>query len=196
MLFKKEITKDILLCKEILENKDVISAERKLNQLVAAYDNYIPAISNGLILYDSSREPDYLQDLEVMKRRLELLRSVTLGQNPTKYTNTPKIEITNKNENVNKNENANNNLNVNKINLEVLIQQTRDNIESNEFLSETEREEILNKLCEIEDIHKSDITPNQKWGKLKSAMNWLETKGIAVARELLPLIIAIISNNN
>ena len=63
-----------------------------------------------------------------------------------------------------------------------------------EFMSalpDTEIEEILNKIDELEKIVKSSERKSKKWENAKSIIKWIADKGVDVGIALLPLLLQI-----
>ncbi len=58
-------------------------------------------------------------------------------------------------------------------------------------LSSTEKEEIIQKLEEIEEICNLPITRKRQWDKLRQYVVWLSGKDVKVAMKLLPLFLKI-----
>ena len=71
-----------------------------------------------------------------------------------------------------------------------LFKNVRNDIENNALLQEDEVNEIIEKINEIENISKEDISRDKKWNKLKSIVNWLTNKGVDIAIKIYPLIIS------
>lgn len=58
-------------------------------------------------------------------------------------------------------------------------------------LSSTEKEEIIQKLEEIEEICSLPITRKRQWDKLRQYVVWISGKDVRVAMKLLPLFLKI-----
>ena len=191
-MLKREVLSDIEKCNEILEKKDIESAKKYINIIVGTYGDYISGIKDGLQLYNlySKTPPDYLENIEILKRKLEVFAA-----NGCTPTHRFKSSDLNKAISINNN-NANTNTNTNTIDLKISFEQAKNAIESDESLSEEEIKEVLEKIEEIEVVSNSNEPRNKKWFKLKGIMGWLGTKGVSVATTLLPLITEIIKYNN
>ena len=128
-----------------------------------------------------------MKNIGILKSKLEAF-STTISYLPKTKLNGKEIIITNNN--------TNNNTNINTNNLEVIFKQAKENIKKDESLSEEEIKEILEKIDEIEEVSKLDETRNKKWFKLRNLMNWLGTKGVNIAINILPLITEILKSND
>lgn len=182
-MLKHEVYSDIEKCGLILDSKDTEKAKKYVSIIAASYGDYIAGINDGL---DFNRQHysdsiDYLGDLEILKRKLELFRSNACI--PTKNYGS-KFEINNNNDN--------NNINTNNINIQLEFKEIREMIQNNGSLSEEEINEVLLKIDEIEEVNKSEEPINKKWFKLKSIMVWTATKGIVIAAPILNLITAVL----
>lgn len=185
-MLKHEVYTDIQICKEIIESKDSEKAKKHGSIIIGSYGDYILGIQNNLDLYSfrASGTVDYLGDIEILKRKLELFLSN--GCTPTKNYE-GKLEINNNNNNKN--------INTNNINIELIFSEARETIQKDESLSEEEMDEVLKKIDEIESINNLKEPRNKKWFKLKPIMEWIGTKGIVVAAAILNLITSIIKAN-
>lgn len=83
-----------------------------------------------------------------------------------------------------------NNTNAMEIDINIKVEQIIKNIQNNDYFTEKETEEIIDKVREISDILKQQVGRKEKWGKLKFILVWLAEKGVDVAVQLLPLIFA------
>lgn len=58
-------------------------------------------------------------------------------------------------------------------------------------LPDSEIEEILNKMNELEKIIKSSDRKSKKWENAKGVIKWIADKGVDVGIALLPLLLQI-----
>jgi hypothetical protein len=159
-----DLLKDsILQCEEVLASKDLQKAERMINKIVGVFGSQIPDIDQGLDSYTS-----YLGNHQV-----DYLGDVTLLKQKLMSHLARNQEKGNA--------------------LSSLFQAARNKVEYDESLSEQEMKEILAKIDEIEEISKSDEAKNKKWFKLRPTMEWLGTKGLSVAVNILKLITAVLA---
>lgn len=88
--------------------------------------------------------------------------------------------------------NNNANTNINTINLKS-ISEIKNEVEDNTYLSDNDKEELLNILKEIEKIKNSNESKTKKWDKLKKMIAFITDKGADIAIAYLPQIIMAIS---
>ena len=89
----------------------------------------------------------------------------------------PMVQITNTNEN--------------KVDINISFSDVRKEIENMSALPDTEIEEILNKINELEKIVKSPDRKSKKWENAKGIVKWIADKGVDVGIALLPLLLQI-----
>ena len=161
--------------------------------LVSKYRNEIPNIDKDLdkgypaLNGGTGIQADYMQNLQNLKGKLEMfLAKIQDEKNKPKEKSVSPVSIVNTNSSDN---HANNTLsNTNTVNIELLFEEAKKQIEDNDSLSDEDITEILNKIEELEDLCKSDEKPRNKWSKAKETMTWLFDKGAKVAEVVLPLI--------
>lgn len=177
----------IFECDEVLEAQDSPKADKLIDKIISVFGNQIKNIEQGLDSYSyrlSEREYDYLGDIEKLRDKLYLLLSQSKKNEP-RSSERPGIVVNNNNTNTNTN-------NVS-VDISVLFQKAREDIESNQSLSEQEIQEVLAKIDEIEKVSKSSDPQNKKWFKLRPTMEWLGTKGVMIAIPILNLITAMLA---
>ena len=74
------------------------------------------------------------------------------------------------------------------------IDEIRDNITDNTYLSDTSKQELLNKLDEIIELQKSKESKSKKWDKAKAILAFLLDKGADIAIMYIPQILLAINN--
>jgi len=69
------VKRDIKLCEEIIlaDNKQL--AEEEISRMLPAWSGYIPGLSKGLYYLSLNSAPDYISDIEKIKRKLELFKA-------------------------------------------------------------------------------------------------------------------------
>ena len=82
------------------------------------------------------------------------------------------------------------NSNENTINLQT-FSEVRNKIENMSSLTDSEIEEILSKVDELEEIVNSSDRKTKKWDKAKEIIKWVADKGVDVAMTLIPLLMKI-----
>ena len=93
----------------------------------------------------------------------------------------PQVVINNNNT---ANASANNNVN---IDISTIIEQAKQQIDDEGF-SDKQREELLEKLNELELIAKSNESKGKRWNKAKEILKWLIEQGIAAAGIIVPVL--------
>lgn len=192
--FKYELESDI---KKIQEN--LTSNDEKLYQLekeiMAKYSNVIQNLDEGLLGYNKSQKllmrivTRSLQDnLKTLCFKLIGFKNAgypTLKNNA--HSNVPNSSIVVNNQQIT---NSSNSL-TNTIDINVNFQNARDKIDEMSTLSASERKEIIDKIDEIENVIKSELSKNKKWDKLNGIIKWIADKGVDVATSLLPLLLQL-----
>ena len=69
--------------------------------------------------------------------------------------------------------------------------EVRNKIEEMGSLTDSEIDEILSKIDELENIVNSSDRKTKKWDKAKGIINWVATKGVDVALTVIPLLMKI-----
>lgn len=197
------ISKDIERIIDIIStnsNNDEVTRTLQ-KELVAKYRNEIANIDKdldrGVIALNggAGRSPNYVLNLNNIKAKLEiLLAKLRYERSRPKEQSAPLVNVTNTNSSDNHSNNNNNlsNTNNNTVDVKLLFEDARKNIENDTSLSDTEVEEILNRINELEEVHNSEESPRSKWSKSKQVMSWLLEKGPKIASTLLPLIAEVI----
>lgn len=86
-----------------------------------------------------------------------------------------------------------NNSNTNTINMNLSIDDIRKNIDDNTMIGDNEREELLKRLNEIEDLQKSTKNRNEKWKAAKEILKFILDKGADIAIMYIPQILKAIN---
>lgn len=181
---KLEIRKDILVCEKLLQ-KDFVEG-KEFSNIIGKYRTKYPNFSDGFKNYAMSvggRVPNQIENVKILKSKLEFL--LVEIENPQLYENN------NVNTTVNvSNLNSNNNTNKNYMNF--TLDDARKNIEENTYISDKEREELLQKLEEIESLQKSKQSKNKKWSTAKEILKFILDKGADIAIMFIPQILKAI----
>ena len=85
---------------------------------------------------------------------------------------------------------SNSNENKNSISVHTFAE-VKNEIESMTSLTESEIEEILAKVSELEEIVNSNDRKSKKWETAKSIIKWMAEKGVDIGLTLLPLLLQI-----
>ncbi len=122
-----DVIKDyIFQCNEVLESKDLQKADKLISKIVGVFGNQINNINQGLDSYTSylgNHQIDYLGDVSLLKDKLKLHLET---KEPDVYKNIK--------------------------NLSALFLELRSKVEVDESLSEHDKQEIVVKIDEIEEI--------------------------------------------
>jgi len=122
-----DVIKDyIFQCNEVLESKDLQKADKLIGKIVGVFGNQINNINQGLDSYTSylgNHQIDYLGDIVLLKDKLKLHLET---KEPDVYKNIK--------------------------NLSALFLELRSKVEADESLSEHDKQEIILKVDEIEEI--------------------------------------------
>lgn len=183
-------------------NKSLYSvlAEDLQRELIAKYRGEINHIEHDLDYGDFDENdkpipPDYSSNLINIKAKLEVLLAKIRDEKakPKEQPVSPvSVVTTNNNTSSSNNQSTNTFSNNNTIDVKVLFEDARRKIEDNDSLTDTEIEEIIQRISELEELHSSDENKRSKWTKSKEILKWVIDKGATVASEVLPLITEII----
>lgn len=181
------INKYITEANKIIEVKDKMQAKEFVRECIAIFKTEIDNIDMNLEytgFYKNDSNSDYINDTKIVKAHLENYR-VNLKSGLVK--DNEKGQIINVNASSN---NTNNNSNVMTINMS--IDEVRKNISDNTYLGDTEKDELLQKLKEIEDLQKSKESKSKKWGIAKGILSFILDKGADIAIMYIPQILKAI----
>ncbi len=153
--------------------------------VTAKYHPYIPKLSDGL--YDYIQSQSFYDDVsgEALFHNLRQVYNKMLSFKALGYPSlqevipqsVPMVQITNTNEN--------------KVDINISFNDVRREIENMSALPDTEIEDILNKIDELEKIVKSSERKSKKWENAKGIIKWIADKGVDVGIALLPLLLQI-----
>lgn len=186
------VENDINKIDEII-TKDYAIQKDYYIELTSKYHNMINGFGNSLYGYYKDkgffREDIDKDSLIVNFKRIKamLIAFKTNGFKNFDDKKTSQPIINNTMTNTNNNNNNNTNTNTNDVN--VTFNSVRENIEKMDNLSDSELNEILTKIDELEEIINSKDTKRTKWNKLKPFLIWIADKGADVAISLLPLFL-------
>ena len=176
------IQKDIDRCDELL--KVGKASYEDVQQIVGKYIIDIPNFRDGLHNYAvvPGTENNEIKNISIVKSKLEYL----LHRDETQVSSFKKKgSIFNYSPS-----NTINNSNTVQINM--TIEDIRKNVENNTYLGESEKDELLSKLNEIEDLQKSNKSKNDKWKIAKDILKFVLDKGADIAIMYIPQILMAI----
>lgn len=79
----------------------------------------------------------------------------------------------------------------NSVTVNVTFEQVRDQINDMTSLTDTQTQEALEKVSEIEAVVKGDGSKKSKWERIKPVLVWLADKSFDVAMTILPLLMQV-----
>lgn len=181
---------------DILKSKDNSEAEKFLYEAEPVFSQHIPNLINGLNVYCSDcylekHECNYLKDMPVFISKLKLFIACegNYSNNAVKKGN---ISLVNQIEGSGNSTNTNTNTQTQTVNntfdIKVELDKVRAEVEADEVLDDDVKEEINEKLNEIEEVMNGSPTNNEKWKKLKSTFSWIATKSYKVGQWIMPII--------
>lgn len=171
--FKNIIDADINRCEKALNGEE--DHYRLYHELFSKYSPIISDFDKNLFGIFSNR--DYIPNIEIMKKKLELFKSMEYKN----MNNSIESGIT-----IN-----NNNTNSNVIDINISFDQARKSVEDMAALPDSEIKEILSKMDELEKIVQSNDRKTKKWENAKGIVKWIADKGVDVALTFIPLLLQI-----
>lgn len=180
--FKTMIRNDIALCDKFIEAS--FAEYSDVQALLGKYLIDYPDFEKGIIKYAhfSGCKTNEIENIKIIKGKLEYL--LNRVDNPDLYN-----KLSNSGTTI---VNTNNNTNI--LTLNMSIDEIRDNITDNTYLSDTSKQELLNKLDEIIELQKSKESKSKKWDKAKAILAFLLDKGADIAIMYIPQILLAINN--
>lgn len=176
--FKKIIDEDIHRGKEIVEKRDTVNCNEFHKMLISKYSPIIDSFGENLYpLFHDVDKSSCVSNIKTMVSKLELFKAMEY-KNMVDKTETG-ITINN------------NNTNSNTIDINISFERARKTIENMTALPDSEVEEILSKMKELEAIVQSKDRKTKKWENAKGIVKWIADKGVDVGITLLPLLLQI-----
>ena len=184
--FKTMVRNDISVCDNLIEKN--FAKYSDVQTLIGKYIMDYPDFDKGIISYGSvpGYETNEIENIQIIKGKLEYL--LNRVDNPDLYNKQKGSGITISTTNNNTNTNSNN------VTLNMSIDNIRENILDNTYLSDTAKDELLDKLNEIVELQKSKESKSQKWNKAKTILAFLLDKGADIAIMYIPQILNAINN--
>lgn len=179
--FKTMIRNDIDFCNKLIERR--FANYTHVQTLIGKYIMDYPDFNKGIISYASvpGYETNEIENIKIIKGKLEYL--LNRVDNPDLYNKQKNSGITINNTNTNSNN----------ITLNMSIDEIKENITDNTYLSDIAKQELLNKLDEIIALQKSKESKAKKWDKAKSILSFLLDKGADIAIMYIPQILSAIN---
>lgn len=180
---EKVVRSDICKIEAALQNDDPAEMESLHRNLDGKYQYIIADWDKSMLCYVKEYgfnyewlgPADIKENLATMKAKLE---AFMLGWNAVRsaakfsHSSTPDVNVT-----------VNNNVTVN-----ISFEQVREQIEDMTALSREQTDEILEKINELEEISKENISRKTKWEKVKPIIAFALDKGADVAMAILSLV--------
>lgn len=176
--FKKIIEDDIIKCTNEIESGNSETRYELMRRLISKYNSIITDFSNGLhdTWYDEKGTAK-LKNIKILMEKLYLFKAMDYKNTFDKTT--PQVEI----------HNSNSNSNI--IDINISFEQARQTIENMSALPNSEIDEILKKIDELEKVVLSKDRKSKKWENSKEIIKWIADKGVDVGISLLPLLLQI-----
>lgn len=204
--------KDLCECKVYnMSNYEVQEKARYLQEeIVSAFEEFIPYITRNLdsigVAFPGAinKEVDYIGNIKKLKSKLELLiftngtYKIESEDDKSNGIENPSV-IVNANNSVSgsgNSTNSNTNTNTNTVDIKAELSRVRDEIKADEMIDDTIKEEIFEKLSQIESVINENPSNTEKWKKLKGIMVWLGSKTYGIAKTIAPVIINAIFNSS
>lgn len=176
------ISNYITKAEEIIESREKSLAKEFIREMIAVYKSEISNIDYGLDFtnfYLDDNNSNYIRDVEIIKSHLENYRENLKHGIKNTHKSHQTINVNNNNSNVN----------TNNIEIEMTIEEIKEAIDENTFIGDKEKEELLQKLNEIEELKKSNEGRTKKWNIAKSILSFIIDKGADIAIMYIPHII-------
>lgn len=184
--FKTMIRNDIAICDKFIETS--FAGHSDVQALLGKYLIDYPEFEKGIIKYThvSGCKTNEIENIKIIKGKLEYL--LNRVDNPDLYNKQSNSGTTIFNTNNNTNSNTNT------VTLNMSVDEIKDNINENTYLSDVAKNELLDKLDEIVELKKSKESKTKKWNKAKAILAFLLDKGADIAIMYIPHILNAINN--
>lgn len=192
-------------CKDVINKNDRLKAEELQKNIFAIFSGTIPRMGAGLetgsIGFDKIKEGkkiDYVSNVKNLKEKLELFLAREMNhkrisepieyKTPITVNNNNTIQGCGNSANTNTNTQTQNQTVTNTFDIKVELDKVRAEVEADEVLDDGVKEEINERLDEIQEVMSGAATNNEKWKKLKSTFTWIATKSYKVGQWIIPII--------
>lgn len=178
--FKDIVESDIKTGREIVEKHDVSKCGEFHKNLLSKYSPIITDFGGNLysLFYDDDNS-HCLSNINTMVEKLELFRAMGYENKYDKAESGVSIQ------------NQNINTNTNSMTINISFEEVRKQVENMTALPDSEMEEILSRISDLEMIVQSNDRRSKKWEKAKDIIKWIADKGVDVGIALLPLFLKI-----
>jgi len=178
---KQLIEKDLKKCEAALNGKE--NTKELYRQLYSKYPAIIDGFDDRLRIIHGP--DDYIVNIKIMIEKLELFKAMdyknVYKSDERKTLEESQLVINNSNVNTNNND----------VNINISFDNVRGQVEAMTALTDSEIEEILEKINELEKIVESTDRKTRKWENAKGIIKWIADRGVDVGLALLPLVLKI-----
>lgn len=183
--FTRMVDEDIEKCNLFEQGNHNYQEKRKFFiELVGKYSAHITGFGDGLYGYSNSTH-SYDLELSDFDDNIIAIKFKLISYKNNNYRNTKNID----------NDvglRISNTLTANQTQtLTISFEEVKQKIKDMTGLSESETDETLARVNEIQNIVNQNETRKAKWQKVKPILNWLADKSVDVGCALLPLILKI-----
>lgn len=189
--FKSMFEEDLESLKNAIsdsQNRDTpeIAKQQLYKDVTAKYHAHVPKLGDGLYkyteslgFYDEVSGESLFHNLRQIYNKMLSFKALDYPSlhDATPPNAAPMVQITNTNEN--------------KINVNISFNEVRKQIENMSALPDTEINEILGRIDELERIIQSSDRKSKKWENAKNIIKWIAEKGVDVGIALIPLLLQI-----
>ena len=174
--FMEIIEQDIQKCENALSAGKQESNSQLHNTLISKYGKIIDGFSDDLLSrYFDDDCSNMMQNIDTMKQKLLLFKAMGYENRYSEKHEGIHIENTNKVS----------------VKITTTFPEAREKIEGMTSLKDSDIDEILEKINELERIVKSTDRKSKKWANAGEIIKWIADKGIDVGLTLLPLLMQI-----
>ena len=172
--FKEIVDEDIERCETAIENSGKADLRYLYRSLLSKYTPVITDFDGHFfsLAYDETGE-NTRRNIKIIKEKLILFKA--MGYENLDRTSEHSLVVNNTINN----------------NVDITFDSVKSEIENMGALTQTEINEVINKISELEKIVNSSDKRTQKWERAKSIIMWIADKGVDVGIALLPLLLQI-----
>lgn len=172
--FKIIVDEDIERCRNAIKNSGKMDLRYLYRSLLSKYTPIISDFDGHFfsLAYGESGE-NYRKNIEIIKEKLILFKAMGY-ENPDHNSEHSLI--------------VNNTINNS---VDITFDSVKSQIENMGALTQSEIDEVINRISDLEKIVNSSDKRTQKWESAKSIIRWIADKGVDVGIALLPLLLQI-----
>lgn len=174
--WRNMIENDIKKCEELI--KSGRANQTDLDMLVEKYSMDIPSFRIGIANHIPGMGANEVENIKIVKAKLEYLLNRDEKSIATYKNNGNTFNF------------SQNNSNTNNISVTITLDEIREKIKDNTFLSEQDKNVLISKLQEIENLQKSNESRSKKWETAKKILSFILDKGADIAIMFIPQILA------